>query len=112
MLSIYDSIRVMTWAARLIFSCATFAIADKLFGNGSHQHEDIVIGCLVTNHRGTVHGSQDPLDIKTIFVKRGSVGCVVEKYLRPDRPGSSILIRVLFPQGLCWISAYSVSRVK
>jgi hypothetical protein len=112
-----DVIRVITCFQYAIFAYTASFISNKIFGDNIDpvygKIEDINIGNLVTSgYYDDLRGSHIPLGSSTIHIERGSVGWVVEKFSRFDRPGSAMQIRVLFPQGLCWVSQYSLRRVK
>ena len=115
--AIYDSSRIVLWSTRLIFSFTIRTIADKIFGENIDpiygKIENIDIGQLVTPcHYDSLMGSHTPLGTHAVYIERGSVGWVVEKFSRLDKPGSAMQFRVLFPAGLCWVSQYFLRCVK
>lgn len=112
-----DTVRLVVCFQYVAFAFTVNFISNKIFGDDADpvygKIEDINIGNLVTpGYYDHLLGSHIPLGSCTIHIERGSVGWVVEKFSRFDRPGSAMQLRVLFPQGLCWVSQYSLRRVK
>jgi hypothetical protein len=72
--------------------------------------ETTKLGGIETDIYDNVPASTVLLGSPVRFIRSGTVGWVVEKYADKKRPGSIVVYRVLFPDGIFWISQYWLKK--